>query len=258
MENENWQPDIDDIRRKITDKTRAILIINPNNPTGGVFSEKRIRAILDIAGEYNIPVMSDEIYDQLILDDIPYHSVAKISKDIPVITLNGLSKAYLIPGWRLGYVYFFDPLNTGNLEELKEAVMKQARIRLCVSTPLQWAAAKVFEDLKSILPFVEETKKNLRERKEYTVKRITEISGLTITPPQAAFYAFPRLEDTTYESDKQFALDLLSETGVLVVPGTGFGEEFGKNHFRMVFLPPISILNETFDLIEDFLKTKKK
>ncbi|MHA2060315.1 MAG: aminotransferase class I/II-fold pyridoxal phosphate-dependent enzyme, partial [Candidatus Ranarchaeia archaeon] len=254
LEDEKWQPDIDDLRNKVTEKTRAILIINPNNPTGGVLSEKHIRAILDVAGEHNLPVVTDEIYDQLILDNITHHAVAKLSKDIPVITLNGLSKAYLIPGWRLGYIYFHDPTNTERLNLIKEAVMKQARIRLCVSTPMQWAAARVFENLETILPHIEETKEKLRRRKQYTVKRIDEIQGLSITPPQAAFYAFPKINDTPFKNDKQFALELLSETGVLVVPGSGFGEDFGKNHFRMVFLPPIDTLTETFDLIEGFLK----
>ncbi|MHA2407501.1 MAG: aminotransferase class I/II-fold pyridoxal phosphate-dependent enzyme, partial [Candidatus Ranarchaeia archaeon] len=171
LEEDQWQPDIDDLRRKISEKTRALLIINPNNPTGGVFSDKHIRAILDIAGQHNLPVISDEIYDQLILDDITHRSVASLSKDIPVITLNGLSKAYLIPGWRLGYTYFHDPTNTGSLDLIKEAIMKQARIRLCVSTPMQWAAARVFENLKKFFPYIEETKEKLRTRKQYTVKR---------------------------------------------------------------------------------------
>ncbi|MHA1916959.1 MAG: aminotransferase class I/II-fold pyridoxal phosphate-dependent enzyme [Candidatus Ranarchaeia archaeon] len=258
IEEENWKLDVDDLRKKVSEKTKAILLINPNNPTGTVFCKKEIKSILDLAGEEKILVISDEIYDQLVFDDENFVSTSKISTDVPVIGLNGLSKAYLIPGWRLGYIYFNDPANSDSLSKIKEAVMKQARIRLCVSTPLQNAATNILNNQKEFDPHIEDFKMKLKERRDLTFKRINEIEGLSLILPKAAFYAFPKIELENWENDKEFILDLLNETGILFVPGSGFCNEFGKNHFRMVYLPPVNTLNEVFDLLEDFMKKARK
>ena len=250
IEEEGWEVDVDDLRSKITDKTKLVVIINPNNPVGSVYGADRLKEVLDVAGEYGLPVAADEMYDRIVYEG-SFTSMASLTKDVPVIGLNGFSKVYLMTGWRLGYVYFKDP--EGVLSELKEAMVKEARIRLCANTPVQAAAV---EALRGPQDHVEWMVSRLRERRDIAYKRLNEIDGISTVRPKGTFYIFPKVDAVgkVWKTDKDFVLNLLHEEGVLVVHGSGFGVEYGSGHFRAVFLPPPDVLNEAFDKLEAFMK----
>jgi aspartate/methionine/tyrosine aminotransferase len=254
IEEEGWHPNIDDLRSKITKKTRAIVIINPNNPTGSVYDRKMIKEILDIAGEHDLPVLSDEIYDQLTYEK-EFVSAAYLSKDVPVIGLNGFSKVYQMTGLRLGYMYFKG--EGKKLEALKEGVEKECRIRICANTPVQIAAT---EALNGPQDCVKDIVDRLKQRRDFAWKRLNEIEGISTTKPEGAFYIFPKIHDvgTRWKTDMNFVVELLKETGVLIVNGSGFDPVYGKGHARAVFLPPIAELDEAFNALEQFMKKSKR
>ena len=254
IEEKGWRPNIDDLRKKVSKKTRAIVIINPNNPTGSVYDCKMVKEILDIAGEHDLPVLSDEIYDQLVYEK-EFYSAACLSKDVPVVGLNGFSKVYSMTGMRLGYLYFKG--EGPKLEALKEGVEKECRIRICANTPVQVAATAA---LKGPQECVKEVVDKLRQRRDYAWKRLNEILGITTSKPEGAFYIFPKIRDigTTWKTDMDFVVDLLKATGILIVNGSGFDPVYGKGHSRMVFLPPITELEEAFNALEDFMRKRKK
>ncbi len=245
IEEEGWQPDIEDIRKKITDRTKAIAIINPNNPTGAYYDEKVLKEIADIAAEHNLFIISDEIYDKMLYDDL-FVSPAKIAKDVPMIILNGISKVYLAPGWRIGYLAIRD--SGGQLEDIRDGIMRQARARLCANTPLQLGYLAA---LKGPQDHIRKTMEKLRVRRDYIAKRVRDIPGLSVVIPKGAFYMFIKIENC--EDDKKFVLDLLHEKHVLVVHGSGFCPIYGRGHFRVVNLPPVDYLERAFDRIEDFV-----
>ena len=252
IEKEKWQPNTEDLRKKITEKTRAIVIINPNNPTGAVYDSKTIKEILDIAGEHDLPVISDEIYDQLTYEK-PFVSAANLTTDVPVIGLNGFSKVYQMTGWRLGYKYFKG--EGKQLDTLKEGVEKQCRIRICANTPVQIAATAA---LNGPQDFVKDIVERLKQRRDFSWKRLNEIEGVSTTKPEGAFYIFPKIDGigTRWKTDKDFVVELLKETGVLIVNGSGFDPIFGKGHARIVFLPPIEELEEAYNTLEQFIKKR--
>ncbi len=253
IEEEDWQPDVEDIRTKITKKTKAIVIINPNNPTGALYSKKVIKEIVDLAGEYKIPIVSDEIYDDMVFDERQY-ATATLSKDVPTITFNGFSKVYLVPGWRVGYVLFH---HDGVLDEIQDAFMRIARSRLCASSVCQRACIAA---LKGPQNHIKETNDKLRKRRDFSYKRLNEIEGISTAKPQGAFYIFPTIEAMKkgiWKDDKDFVLDLLNKKHVLVVHGSGFCNTYGKDHFRAVILPTIETLENAFNKLEEFLKENK-
>lgn len=249
VEENGWQPDIDDLKSKINDKTRGIVVINPNNPTGALYSERVVKKIVDLAGEHNIPLLSDEIYDRITYEK-EFVSTSHIAKDVPVIGLNGFSKTYLMTGWRLGYIYFHD--SHGQLSELKECVEKEARIRLSANTPIQKAAIAALRGPEN---HIKELVKKLRERRDFSWKRLNKIEGISCAKPEGAFYVFPKVNGigSKWKTDEKFVLQLLEETGVLLVHGSGFGVPHGSGHFRGVFLPPIETLEIAFDKLEQFM-----
>ncbi|MDI6805617.1 MAG: aminotransferase class I/II-fold pyridoxal phosphate-dependent enzyme [Candidatus Bathyarchaeia archaeon] len=253
VEENGWQPNVDDLRRKISRKTRGIAIINPNNPSGALYEEKVVRQILDLAGEYEIPVLSDEIYDQIVYEK-KFVSTAHLAKDVPVIGFNGFSKAYLMTGWRLGYVYFHD--QKGELQELKQCIEKEARIRLCANTPVQKAGVAALNGPQG---HIKDMVKKLKERRDYSLKRIKEINGISCAKPEGAFYVFPKIHGVgrKWKTDLEFVLELLRETGVLLVHGSGFDQNYGAGHVRGVFLPPLETLEEAFNKIEEFMRKCK-
>jgi len=249
-EDNDWLPDLDDLRKKITERTRALVIVNPNNPTGSLYDEKTLRQMLDIAAEYGLPVASDEIYDRLVYDS-GFRSTASLTKDVPIVGLNGFSKTYVMTGWRLGYLYFHDPANA--LGGLKEAITKESRIRLCAPTPTQYAAVRALRGPQKHIATMVRT---LKKRRDHFLRRIRRIQGLSCTTPRGAFYLFPKVSlGERWKSDKDFATDLVKKTGVLVVNGSGFDETYGAGHFRVVFLPPAGLIDEASDRIEQFMKT---
>ena len=229
------------------------MIINPNNPTGSVYDRKTVKEILDIAGEHDLPVLSDEIYDQLTYEK-EFVSAAYLSKDVPVVGLNGFSKVYQMTGLRLGYIYF--KCEGEKLESLKEGVEKECRIRICANTPVQIAANAALNGPQDL---VKNTVDRLRQRRDFAWKRLNEIEGISTTKPEGAFYIFPKIRDigTTWKTDMDFVVKLLKATGVLIVNGSGFDPVYGKGHARAVFLPPIAELEEAFDALEGFMKKSK-
>lgn len=249
VEEEGWQPDIDNIRSQITDKTKGIVVINPNNPSGAMYDRKVLRQIVDVAAEHNLLIISDEIYDKIVYDG-SFTSTSSVAKEVPVVGLNGFSKVYLMTGWRLGHVYFYDPESA--LVELRESMMKEARIRLCANTPVQNAAIAALDGPQD---HIKEMVGKLRLRRDYVLKRIAEIEGISCSKPEGAFYFFPKVDaiGSKWKDDKEFVLDFLETESVLLVHGSGFGTTYGAGHFRGVFLPPIDVLKIAFDRLERFL-----
>jgi alanine-synthesizing transaminase len=245
-EAQGWEPDLEDLASKITPKTRAIVVINPNNPTGAVYSKKTLEAIADLARRHGLLVLADEIYDKLVLDSQPHHSIAALAPDVPVLTFNGLSKTYLVPGWRVGWVVASGPEPA--LKPYLEGVHKLLRARLSANRPLQYAIPPALEGsqvhLKNVLT-------KLRARRDLTADWCNSNPGISCVPPQAAFYSFPRIEVT--EDDEQFVRRLLEEKQVLVVHGSGFGKPEGVAHFRIVFLPDEETLRQAYHSIDEFI-----
>ena len=253
VEENGWQPNINDLRRKISKRTRGIVIINPNNPCGALYGEKTVKQIIDLAVEHDLLILSDEIYDQITYTK-DFVSTANLAKDVPVVGLNGFSKVHLMTGWRLGYLYFHDPRN--QLQELKQCIEKEGRIRICANTPVQKAGIAA---LNGPQDHVKDLVRRLRQRRDYAWKRLNEIEGLSCAKPEGAFYVFPKIHavGSKWKTDLEFALDLLKETGVLFVHGSGFDPIYGAGHIRGVFLPPVETLEQAFNEVERFMKKKR-
>lgn len=250
IEEEGWNPDVEDMRSKISDKTKGILIINPNNPCGAVYDKNTVREIVDLAAQNDLVVLSDEIYDQIVYEE-QFVSTAQIAENFPIVGLNGFSKAYLATGWRVGYFYFYDP--EGRMETLEESIKKESRIRLCTNTPVQKACVAA---LNGPQEHIAEMIEKLRKRRDYAWKRLNEIDGISCTKPRGAFYVFPKIHriGRRWKTDFDFVLDVLKKTGILFVHGSGFCNTFGIGHIRSVFLPPIEILENAFDMLEEFMR----
>ena len=237
-EEDDWNPDTDDLRKKITDKSVAILVINPNNPTGSVYCEKTLKEI-----EYKDLMNKQLTYDEKQI------SMVRIAGDVPVIGFNGVSKVYLAPGWRVGYAYFHD--TNGELDPLYEAMMRQARIRICLNASAQIASIAAMQCDGSHLV---ETMKRMRARRDLIYKRLNDIDSISTRLPEAAFYIMPKIDlRGRWADDTEFVKDVLRETGVVFVPGSGFGAEHGAGHFRSVFLPPAEIIEEAMNRLERFM-----
>jgi alanine-synthesizing transaminase len=251
--NEDGRPDLEDLRSKITPRTRAICIISPNNPTGEVFDRKSLQQLIDVATEHNLYIITDEIYDKIVFDD-QFTGIGKVAKDTPVVLLNGFSKAYLMTGWRCGYVCFNS--NSSGLDELRKNVPKLARVRISANLPVQVAAV---EALRGPQTHVLELVEKLRKRRDYVVKRLSAIEGISCRMPHGAFYVFPKVYlNRCWEDDQQFVLDLLNKTGILTVHGSGFGKAFGSSHFRIVYLPREEVLEHAMDKLERFMHESYK
>ena len=243
---DNSTPDIDDIRSKISEKTVAICLISPNNPTGVVFSEQSLKKLVDVANENNLYIICDEIYDQIVFDE-KFTGIGKVAKDSPVILLNGFSKVHLMSGWRIGYIAFN---HSPKLDSIIENLPKLARVRISTNLPVQHAA---LESLKGPQNYITEFVSELKKRRDLVVKRLNSIPGLSCPNPRGAFYAFPKIENNKYSSDQEYVQNLLESKGVLTVHGSGFGEKYGSSHFRIVFLPSLETLDSALNKIEDFM-----
>jgi alanine-synthesizing transaminase len=242
-------PDLDDIKSKITPKSRALCVINPNNPTGEVFNGKSLKQLIDIAAENDMYIVCDEIYDKLVFDK-EFTGIGKVAKDAAVILLNGFSKVYLMTGWRCGYICMNS--NCQQLENIRNNIPKLARVRIATNLPVQKAAVAA---LKGPQAYIAEIVTKLKNRRDLVVKRLNEIDGISCKLPNGAFYTFPEISLTHWKTDKDFVLDLLNKTGILTVHGSGFGE-LGKGHFRIVYLPTEQVLEEAMDKLSDFINSK--
>ena len=228
-------------------KTVAICLISPNNPTGVVFNEKSLKELVDIANQNNLYIICDEIYDQIIFDE-KFVGIGKVAGDSPVIILNGFSKVHLMSGWRIGYIAFNQ---SSKLDALRENLTKT-----CKSYELQLVFRYNMQHLESLRGpqdyignFVSEIKKH----RDLVVKRLNEMPGISCPNPKGAFYAFPKIEDNKFGTDKEFVTKLLESKGVLTVHGSGFGEKYGSGHFRLVYLPNMQILDSAMNKIEEFV-----
>ena len=243
---DNSTPDIDDIKSKITSRTVAICLISPNNPTGVIFNEKSLKSLVDVANQHNLYIICDEIYDQIVFDE-KFVGIGKVAGDSPVIVLNGFSKVHLMSGWRIGYIAFNQ---SPQLEAIRENLPKLARVRIATSLPIQYAA---LESLRGPQNYIHDFVSEIKKRRDLVVKRLNEIPGLSCPNPKGAFYAFPKIEDKRFNNDKEFVLKLLESKGVLTVHGSGFGEQYGSGHFRLVYLPSLKTLDSAMNKIEEFL-----
>ena len=243
----DWQPDLEHLATRIFAGTRAIVLINPNNPTGAVYSRQTLEAVAEHARQNNLLILSDEIYSDLVLDGGEHVSAAALAPDLPVITFGGLSKGNLAPGWRLGWAIASGP--EAALRPYIEGTHKLLRARLSASHPVQHAVKPALEGPQDHLAGV---RAKLRARRDLTFKSCNSIPGLSCVSPRGAFYAFPRIEIPG--SDESFVKKLLIEKQVLVVHGSGFGQAEGTKHFRIVFLPQEAVLERAYRAIEEFMK----
>jgi alanine-synthesizing transaminase len=241
-----WEPDADEMAALVNAKTRAIVLVNPNNPTGTTYSRRTVEAVMDVARRHHLLVLSDEIYDQLLLDDQQHYSTAALAPDVPTVTFNGLSKAYLVPGWRVGWAVISGP--AGTTEGFSASLLKLARARLSANHPMQYAVRPALEGSHAHLRDVIQ---KLRARRDLTLRWCEATPGISCAPPKGAFYAFPRFEIAG--SDEEFAKQLIIEKQVAIVHGSGFAASGAAPYFRIVFLPNEQILNEAYRRIADFL-----
>ncbi len=256
-EEDGWQPDVEDAARKITPRTKALCLINPNNPTGALYSEKVVKQFAELAGEHQdqLFLISDEIYDEMTFDGTQVAS-RTVAPDVPMVTLNGFSKVHLVPGWRLGHMLWNDP--NGSLQQIRHGVTRASRIRICASSVAQRAAVAALDGPQD---HVQATNLALKKRRDFAVKRLNEIDGVSCAKPDGAFYAFPRLDvlgtakgKARWKGDKELVLDLLQKKKVLTVHGSGFDAHYGKGHLRLVILPDVPVLEDALGRLESFLK----
>jgi alanine-synthesizing transaminase len=250
-EDDGWQPDLIDVHKKIGPRTRGIVLINPNNPTGAVCSRRMLEAIAELARRNNLVIFADEIYDKLVLDDDTQISMASVAPDVPIVTFGGLSKNYLAPGWRIGW-----GIVSGDAAAVKpyvEGIGRLLRSRLCANHPEQYAIKAALEGPQDHLP---EVTKKLRSRRDLTMKWASSTPRVSCVSPKGAFYAFPRLDIS--EGDDVFVKELLVQKHVLVVHGSGFGQKPGTKHFRIVFLPDEQTLTTAYAGIAEFMKARYK
>ncbi|MBX3044420.1 MAG: aminotransferase class I/II-fold pyridoxal phosphate-dependent enzyme [Candidatus Kapabacteria bacterium] len=245
----NWQPDIEDIRSKINSKTRAIVLINPNNPTGSVYKKETLEQIVELALEHNLVIIADEIYDKLLFDGKEMTSIAALNQDVSCITFSGLSKNFIAPGFRIGWGVASG--RSDIMGDYIEAINKLLRSRVSANHPEQYAIQPALEGDQSHL---EVMIKKLETRRNIMMETFAGIEGIDLVKPEGAFYAFPSID---VADDSHFCSELIKETGVIVVPGSGFGQKPGTHHFRIVTLPQEDVLKEAFKHIGDFYKHYK-
>ncbi len=255
-EQSSWYPDIDDMRSKITDKTKGIVIINPNNPTGALYPREILEQIAQLARENGLIIFSDEIYDRLLMDGAKHTSIASICPDVFCVTFNGLSKSHMIAGFRCGWMSLSG--DRKNVKGYIEGLNMLSSMRLCSNVPAQAVipvALKSNPQLETLLA----PGGRIYEQREYIVNRLNSIEGMSAVRPQAAFYIFPKIDAKRFNitNDEQFVLDFLKAKHILLVHGGGFHWET-PDHFRIVYLPDLDSLKTSMDALEDFLKTYKQ
>ena len=251
-EQADWYPDMDDIRSKITPNTKAIVIINPNNPTGALYPREVLQEIVDIAREHQLMIFSDEIYDRLVMDGLEHISIASLAPDLFCVTFSGLSKSHMIAGYRIGWMIL-----SGNKRIAKDYIAglnMLANMRLCSNVPAQSIVQTALWGHQSVKDYIVPGGR-MYEQREYVYNALNSIDGISVVKPRAAFYIFPKLDVAKFNitDDVQFALDLLREKHLLIVQGTGFNWK-QPDHFRVVYLPRIEVLTEAMGKLEDFLR----
>ena len=250
-EQANWYPDIQDIRSKITDKTKAIVIINPNNPTGALYPKEVLQQIVDLAREHQLIIFSDEIYDRLVMDGLEHVSIASLAPDLFCVTFSGLSKSHMIAGFRIGWMILSG--NKAIAKDYIEGLKMLSNMRLCSNVPAQSVVQTALGGHQSVNDYIVPGGR-IYEQREYVYKAFCDIPGITAVKPKAAFYMFPKIDTKKFNitNDEKFALDLLRDKKLLIVHGGGFN--WGQpDHFRVVYLPRIEVLKDAVGKITDFL-----
>jgi alanine-synthesizing transaminase len=250
-EEDGWQPDLSDLARKITPRTRGIVLINPNNPTGALCTRPMLEKIAGLARLHNLVIFADEIYDKLILDEGETISIAAVAPDVPVVTFGGLSKNYLAPGWRIGW-----GIVSGEAAAVKpynEGIQKLLRSRLCANHPEQYAIPAALDGPQDHLIDV---RRKLRARRDLTMRWAQSTERVNCVSPRGAFYAYPRIDIP--ESDEVFVRELILQKHVVVVHGSGFGQRPGTKHFRIVFLPDENTLSKAYAAIGELMRERYK
>jgi alanine-synthesizing transaminase len=245
-------PDLDDIRAKITPRTKGIVVINPNNPTGALYSDELLKSIVAIAREHDLVIFADEVYDKVLYDHVKHTAIASLSTDVLTLTFNSLSKSYRSCGYRAGWLVVSG--DKKRAQDYIEGLNMLSNMRLCANVPGQWAIQTALGGYQSINDLVGDGGR-LRRQRDLAYELITAIPGVSCVKPSAALYMFPKLDPKVYpiEDDRQFFLELLKETKVMLVQGTGFNWAT-PDHFRIVFLPHEDDLREAIHRIAKFLE----
>jgi alanine-synthesizing transaminase len=250
-EEDNWQPDLADMEARIDSNTRAIVLINPNNPTGATYSRETLLGVIELCRRHQLVLFSDEIYDRLIFSGAEHISTGSLCDDVCILTFNGLSKNWVAPGFRIGWCIVSGP--TELVHDYLDAMLKLTRARLCANHPEQHSIPVALEGSQEHLTPLNEA---LRRRAQMTFDMLNHDSGIRCVQPGGAFYAYPSLDIA--EDDNSFVKALILETGVVVVPGTGFGQKPDSRHFRIVTLPEDEVLRRAFERIAEFTYAWKR
>ncbi len=250
-EQAEWYPDIDDIKKKITPRTKAIVIINPNNPTGALYPREVLQEIVKVAREHQLIIFSDEIYDRLVMDGEEHVSIASLAPDLFCVTFSGLSKSHMIAGFRIGWMIL-----SGNKEIAKDYILglnMLSNMRLCSNVPAQSIVQTALGGHQKVNEYIVPGGR-IYEQREYVYNALNDIPGISVVKPKAAFYAFPKVDTKKFNitNDEQFAYDLLREKKILLIQGSGFNWK-EPDHFRIVYLPRIEILQDAMGKLSDFL-----
>ena len=250
-EQSDWNPDLEDMEKKITDRTKAIVIINPNNPTGAVYPKDILERIVEIARRHQLILFSDEIYDRLLMDGYKHTSIASLAPDLFCVTFSGLSKSHMIAGFRVGWMILSGNKAVG--QDYIEGIRMLSSMRLCSNVPAQSIVQTALWGHQSVETYVAPEGRVTKQR-DYVIDRLNAIPGVSVMKPKAAFYCFPKLDSERFhiKDDMQFACDLLRQERVLIVQGTGFNWP-EPDHFRIVYLPMLTTLAEAMDKLERFL-----
>ena len=252
-EQADWYPDIADMESKISDRTKALVIINPNNPTGAVYPREVLEQIVEVARRHQLMIFSDEIYDRLCMDGVEHVSIASLAPDLPCVTFSGLSKSHMIAGYRIGWMVLSG--NTRCMSDFLLGVNMLSNMRLCSNVPAQSIVQTALGGDQSVETYVRPGGR-VCDQRDFVYRALNEIDGITAVKPKAAFYIFPKIDAKKFNihDDEQFALDLLHEKKILVTRGGGFNWE-QPDHFRVVYLPRMEVLAECMDDLADFLST---
>ncbi|MBF0658585.1 aminotransferase class I/II-fold pyridoxal phosphate-dependent enzyme [Psychrobacter sp. NG25] len=255
-EEDNWHPDIEDIKSKITSKTKGIVVINPNNPTGALYSDELLLQIIDVAKEHDLIIMADEIYDRILYDDTVHTPMSTLTDDVLVLSYNGLSKSHRIAGFRAGWMMVSG--RKQHATDFIEGLDMLASMRLCSNVQGQYAIQTAMGGHQSMKDLTSKTGRLYKQR-EMAVTRLNAIKGISCTMPQGAFYCFPKIDPDVYPitDDMDFMMDLLTEENVLMVQGTGFNWD-RPDHFRLVFLPNLHELEDAMDRLDRFFAKKRQ
>lgn len=255
-EEADWNPDIEDIKKKITPKTKGIIVINPNNPTGALYSKEVLQQIVDVARENKLVIFADEIYDRLVMDGETHTAISSLAPDLFVVNFNGLSKSHRIAGFRVGWMCLSG--NKSNYKEYIESLNLLSSMRLCSNVPAQSIVQTALGGHQSVDELLLPGGR-VYEQREFIYKALNDIPGISVKKPKAAFYIFPKIDAERFniKDDEKFILDFLREKKVLMVHGKGFNW-MEPNHFRIVYLPNIEVLDKSMNNLKDFLSTYKQ